>query len=180
MIKTSQWLSIAPLVVLASSAAVAESPVVLNIRQMVSAIDASIGSKKGTTVDLNLEGPNGINKFVADQNAEAVSITYWGSSYGGVVKATASFGGEFESTEALFYWSVNGNLVQKPLFAFMRKTYRDNKNKAKRTEELRCYFENGKAKVFRIGTRTVSLSDRRCKSIVKSMNDSLIHTTPGD
>lgn len=176
----SQIVSLSVLLVFAGSAAVAESPVVLNIRKMVSAIDATIGSKKGTTTDVNLEGPNGVNRFVADQNAEAVSITYWGSSYGGVIKASASFGGEFETTEALFYWSVNSNLVQKPLFAFMRKTYRDNNNKAKRTEDLRCYFENGKVKVFRIGTRTVSLSDRRCKSIVKSMNDSLIHITPGD
>jgi hypothetical protein len=177
---TVQKIAIMALVVFVGSVARAESPVVLNIRQMVSAIDASIGSKKGTTVDLNLEGPDVVNRFVADQNAEAVSITHWGSSYGGVVKATASFGGEFEGTEALFYWSVNRNLVQKPLFAFMRKTYRDNNHKTKRTEELHCYFENGKVKVFRIGTRTASVSESLCKRVTKAMNDSIIYITPGD
>ena len=162
------------------SVAVAESPVVLKVRAAVNAIDAKVGSLNKAEVEVNLQGDDGVHKIVSDQNAEVVSITHWAASGGGRVKAKATFAGEFEGTDALFYWSVDRNLVQKPLFAYMHKTYRDNNNKTKRTEDLRCYFENGKVKVFRVGTRDVSVTDRRCKAVAKSMKDIIQYITPGD
>jgi len=176
-------ITLATAALLLGSAAIADTPgtVINRIRQMVEGIDAQTRSASPNMTEVNLEGPDGINRLVSDQDAEVVSIKHWSPrSGGGRVKAVAQFGGEFVGTDAQYYWAVLPFSVQKPLFAFMTKTYRDARGNVKRTEKWRCYFENGKAKVFKVGDASLSKTDDRCKALVKSMDDVLTAITPGD